>query len=463
MQAPFKTSLFIFRRDLRLDDNTALIAACEQSDKVLPCFIFDEQQVTQKNAYRSMNAILFMIQSLKDLAQQFEKRNGKLYLFYGKTIDIIEKLITTAHINAVFTNKDYTPFSQERDKKIEDLCNKNGVEFVSYADILLNEPADVRSLKETPYFIFTPFFKRACLIEVRKPIAFDMNNFFGKPIAFAAKNEVYTQVLDGYQNDRLPTQGGTTHGVAILNELPAFKNYQNERNYPSMHTTKMGAHLKFGTISIRLAYYAIKKTLGLAHPLIRQIYWRDFLTHTAYHIPSMFGHALQEKYDNLTWQNDPDLFKKWCTGTTGFPIVDAGMRQMNTIGFMHNRVRMIVASFLVKDLHIDWRAGEQYFAQQLTDYDPSVNNGNWQWSASTGIDAQPYFRIFNPWLQQKKFDSECLYIKEWIPEFKNVSPKIIHNWYKSTSPKIDRYPRPCVDHNKESQLAKMQFKMQSKK
>ena len=193
-------------------------------------------------------------------------------------------------------------------------------------------------------------------------------------------------------------------------------------------------------------------------PLIKQLYWRDFFTQVAYHSPFVFGQPFHEKYSKLPWSNSEKAFTAWCTGTTGFPIVDAGMRELNATGFMHNRVRMIVASFLTKDLHIDWRKGERYFAQQLVDYDPAVNNGNWQWCASTGCDAQPYFRIFNPWLQQKKFDPQCIYIKKWVPELQKILPLTIHTWYKEDSPPIKNYPRPMVDHGVESKKAKELYK-----
>jgi deoxyribodipyrimidine photo-lyase len=197
------------------------------------------------------------------------------------------------------------------------------------------------------------------------------------------------------------------------------------------------------------------EALGSEHALLRQFYWRDFFTHIGFHFPQVFGHAFHQRYDNIQWRNDKDEFQAWAEGRTGFPIVDAGMRQLNQTGCMHNRVRMIVASFLVKDLLINWRWGERYFAQHLLDYDPCVNNGNWQWAASTGCDAQPYFRIFNPWLQQKKFDAECVYIKRWLPELQKYSPAIIHNWFQK--PLAGNYPPPMIDHAVRTQQAKLLF------
>jgi deoxyribodipyrimidine photo-lyase len=207
---------------------------------------------------------------------------------------------------------------------------------------------------------------------------------------------------------------------------------------------------------VREAYYAIVDALGSEHPLLRQLYWRDFFTHIAYHFPQVFGRAFIDKFAHLVWDNNREYFQAWAEGKTGFPIVDAGMRELNETGFMHNRVRMIVASFLVKDLHVSWRWGERYFAQHLIDYDPCVNNGNWQWAASTGCDAQPYFRIFNPWLQQQKFDADCQYIYHWLPELKGFSTKTIHQWDKKHQP--CEYPAPIIAHAYESQLSKARYK-----
>jgi deoxyribodipyrimidine photo-lyase len=221
-------------------------------------------------------------------------------------------------------------------------------------------------------------------------------------------------------------------------------------------TSQLSAHLKFGTISVREVFYTIAQTLDLEHPLTRQLYWRDFLTHIGFHFPRVFGHAFIEKFDSIPWEKDLQKFQAWAEGKTGFPIVDAGMRELNETGFMHNRVRMIVASFLTKDLRISWRWGERYFAQHLVDYDPCLNNGNWQWAASTGCDAQPYFRIFNPWLQQQKFDENCNYIYRHIPELRAVPAKILHEWHKKHYGHF--YPKPIVEHSEESKLTKALFK-----
>ncbi|MGE0009766.1 MAG: deoxyribodipyrimidine photo-lyase [Candidatus Babeliales bacterium] len=456
---PYQKSLFIFRRDLRLFDNTALIKALEESALVIPCFIFDPRQVTDANAFKSTNALEFMIESLKDLHDQLTKHGGKLYLFYGDPAELIKKLITQEEIDAVYVNKDYTPFSIGRDDSIKKVCTHYDVAFDSCKDALLTEPYEVLTLGNVPYSVFTPFFKTASKITVAHPKTFPkISSFYKKPIKFAQSSTIFKKIVP-QKNQNLWVQGGTSNGKKILRNLKKFKNYAKERDYPALDaTTHLSAHNKFGTISIRQVYHAIADQLGKNHPLITQLYWRDFFTHVGYHSPFVFGAPFKQKYEKLTWNTNKTIFERWCTGTTGFPIVDAGMRQLNATGFMHNRVRMIVGSFLVKDLFINWLWGEKYFAQQLVDYDPAVNNGNWQWVASTGCDSQPYFRIFNPWLQQKKFDADCIYIKQWIPELNKISSQAIHRWYSKHQEYDTEYPKPMVDHAAQSTMVKAFYK-----
>jgi deoxyribodipyrimidine photo-lyase len=308
-----------------------------------------------------------------------------------------------------------------------------------------------------PYLVFTVFYNKSKQNPIQKPHTARVHNFFHGTIKCSETENIYHKILADH-NKNIAVNGGHENALKILHNLPDLKDYADTRDIPWLDTSHLSAHLKFGTISVREVYYAIVEKLGAQHPLLRQLYWRDFFTHIAFHFPTVFGHAFNKKYDSLQWNYNTKFFNAWCNGTTGFPIVDAGMRQLNTTGFMHNRVRMIVASFLTKDLHISWLKGEKYFAQNLVDYDPAVNNGNWQWCASTGCDAQPYFRIFNPWLQQKKFDPDCMYIKKWVPELKNEKPSVIHSWFKDKSPIIRDYPRPIVDHGKESKHGKMMYK-----
>lgn len=452
-----KKSLFIFRRDLRLYDNIGLISGLHESKKIIPAFIFDPEQITSKNKFKSNNALQFMLDSLLNLETQLKKINAKLYIFYGKPEAVIKNLIEKDGIDAVFVNEDYTPYSKARDSKIKKVCDKLNISFKSYQDLLLTPTDKVLKKDGRPYTIFTPFFKKSILNIVPKPIKLNRANFYTEQIESTEKLELIIKKLAPKKNSST-FSGGRISALKIFKNIKNFKNYTTEHNIPGLNaTTKLSAHNKFGTVSIREVYYEIVEKLGKNHPLIRQLYWRDFFTHIAYHFPRIFGQEFNQKYKNIKWDYYAEKFHSWCTGKTGFPIVDAGMRELNKTGFMQNRVRMITASFLTKDLHIDWRLGERYFATKLVDYDPAVNNGNWQWVASTGCDAQPYFRIFNPWIQQKKFDPECIYIKKWIPELKNLEPKEIHKLFKPNK-FIKNYPKPVVNHDTESKIAILRFR-----
>lgn len=457
MLKKYKKSLFIFRRDLRLNDNLGLIQALKNSETVIPCFIFDPVQLSKTNEYKSNNALQFMIESLHDLDAALKKHSHGLYFFHGSPDTVVDHIIKTEQVDAIFLNKDYTPYSKHRDELIKKVCQKREIQLHDYHDLLLNAPEDVLKKDGTPYAVFTAFFKKASLNHVAQPEKNNLHNYYAKPIKIA-KGISLCKDLAPAKNENIFVHGGRDEALKILKHLDRYKDYDKERDFPYVQrTTGLSAHLKFGTCSVREAYAAIRTRLGVGHPLCKQLYWRDFFTHIAHHFPHVFGNPYVAKFKKLPWKNDPDAFQAWCDGTTGFPIVDAGMRQLNTTGFMHNRVRMIVASFLTKDLHIDWRWGEKYFATQLVDYDPSVNNGNWQWAASTGCDAQPYFRIFNPWLQQKKFDADCMYIKQWVPELKTFSAKQIHALAKP-GVQLPGYPAKIVDHSKESALAKKVYR-----
>lgn len=456
-----KKAIFIFRRDLRLHDNTALIQALNNAKMVIPCFVFDPRQIGKENAYASNNCIQFMIESLQDLEIQLHKKKAKLYLFYGESEKIIEKIIKQEKADAVYVNRDYTPFSIQRDAALEKIAEKNNAIFFSCDDLLLNKPENIATTTGKPYSVFTAFYKRSKQEPIFKPIDCVHKNFYSDPIKGEESDKIFKKILKS-ENKLIHVRGGRANALNLLKNLKSLNDYKKTRDYPAMRTSNLSAHHKFGTISIRESFFAIRQTLGNNHLLLQQLYWRDFFTYVAFYSPFVFGLPFHEKYTKLPWNKSTKDFKAWCEGKTGFPIVDAGMRQLNETGYMHNRVRMIVASFLTKDLHINWLWGEKYFAQQLVDYDPCVNNGNWQWAASTGCDAQPYFRIFNPWLQQKKFDNECEYIKRWVPELKTTDPKIIHTWYKQNSPAIKNYPRPMVDHKIESKKAKEAYKKASR-
>jgi len=447
----FDTALFIFRRDLRLIDNTALNAALQQSQQVIACFIFDPRQIEQ-HSYQSKPALHFLLQSLQDLQQQFDAIGTKLTLLHGLPHEIVKQLQVKHKVQAVFFNRDYTPFSLQRDREIAAICENLHLKLCVSGDALLNEPEQALKADGSAYKVFTAFYNNARQIFVAKPCELTKGQFLNLDSTVTLND---FSEIDIFQNTLI--QGGRNAALQQLANLKRCTDYEKTRDIPALQSTsQLSAHLKFGTISVREVFTAITQRLGFEHPLLRQLYWRDFLTHIAFHFPHVFGHAFIEKFDKIPWENDLQKFQAWVDGNTGFPIVDAGMRELNATGFMHNRVRMIVASFLTKDLRISWRWGERYFAQHLVDYDSCLNNGNWQWSASTGCDAQPYFRIFNPWLQQQKFDSDCAYIYRWIPELRAVPAKILHQWDKKHYGNF--YPAPMIDHSQESQLTKALFK-----
>ena len=452
---PFTLSIHIFRRDLRLEDNTALIAALSQSEKVLPVFIFDERQLS--NPFKGNKSFEFMLNSLSELNSALKEKGSQLYFFKGIAHEVINEILSTLKIDAVFVNRDYTPFSHERDDQIAQVCQQHGVNFSVFADALLSEPEQVHKSDGLPYTIFTPYMKRARLIEIPLPASNGFSNYFSEEINTPSRFHSPQQLLEK-NNPNLLLKGGRNEGLKTLENIHSLYNYNEDRNLPAIKgTSLLSAHHKFGTISIRESYQKIESEFGKEHTLVNQLYWRDFFTHIVFHFPKVLGNAFRDKYNHIQWENNQAKFERWCNGQTGFPIVDAGMRELTTTGFMHNRVRMIVASFLTKDLHIDWRWGERFFAHHLIDYDPAVNNGNWQWAASTGCDAQPYFRIFNPWSQQLKFDPQCVYIKKWIPELSEFTAKEIHNLQNQTS-SLKIYSVPMVDHKSAAQRAKQLFK-----
>jgi deoxyribodipyrimidine photo-lyase len=339
------TSLFIFRRDLRLHDNTGLNEALRLSEKVIPCFIFDPRQI-EPHPYQSKPGLRFMLQSIDDLERQLKAAVGKLALYHAAPQEVITQLFVQQQIEAVFINRDYTPFSRLRDAEIADVCSQLGIALYVLPDALLTEPELAVKSDRTPYKVFTAFYNHARLFPVAVPQALEKWSFSTKATQFTAD-----QLTLSCDETMAVMPGGRQQALAILDRIASYKDYEQSRNYPFQNaTSRLSAHIKFGTCSIREVYYAIVEQLGSEHPLLRQLYWRDFFTHIAYHFPRVFGHAFIEKLENLEWDNKSDYFQAWCEGKTGFPIVDAGMLELNTTGFMHNRVRMITASFLVKDL-----------------------------------------------------------------------------------------------------------------
>ena len=452
-------SLFIFRRDLRIDDNTGLILALKESKKVIPLFIFTPMQVSDSNKYKSSNAIQFMVESLYDLNKQIKNINNKcrLWVAYGDEIEIIKKIYDKINFDAIYINEDYTPYSKIRDDRIKKFSKKEDIELIVTSDILLNDTLEIYAKNGNSYYMFTPFYNQSLKISVRKPVT-NKNKNYQKLISEFLKWKIetvdkYLLSKDFYQiNDHLAVEGGRVNGLYILGKMDKFKKYKTTKILPSFSTTMLSAHNKFGTVSIREIYQEFKK--DKSGELVKNLYWRDFYYYASIHFDKKFYQhqhitkSLKEGEEiEIKWDNDKTYFKKWRKGETGFPFVDAAMRELNKTGFMHNRGRLIVSHFLVKDLLVDWKYGERYFSKMLVDIDRAQNTGNWNWSASFGFDNSPFLRIFNPWSQSKKYDPECKYIKKWIPELKDVNNNDIHNWYKSfiKYPDTD-YPVPIVDH-----------------
>jgi deoxyribodipyrimidine photo-lyase len=448
-----KLSIFIFTRDLRLYDNTSLLEALKNSDFVIPIFIFNPNQITDKNKYKSNNCIQFMCECLDELDEELRKYKSKLYFFNDYHEKVIEYLIKHNNdIDSVYINMDYTQFAKTRDEKIKKVCDKYKINFYSFEDYLLTSKDKIVNSSGNCYVKFTPFYEKAKNEEVQRPKTSKLKNYINSKFKF--KNE-YTKDYHNFyeENNNISVRGGRNNALQILKNIKEFDSYNEDRDYPSKNkTTKLSAYLKFNVVSIREVYDIFTKKLKKTNKLITQLYWREFYMILLYHYPDNLGNSMREKYDKIKWDNNKKLFKLWCEGKTGFPIIDAGMRELNTTGFMHNRCRMITSSFLIKILQIDWRWGEKYFAQNLVDYDPANNNGGWQWGAGSGSDSQPYFRIFNPMRQIDKFDKDCEYIKKWVPELVDLSSKEIKKWdeiYKEH--KNIKYSDPIVDYAERKQ------------
>jgi deoxyribodipyrimidine photo-lyase len=464
-----KINIFIFRRDLRLPDNTSLINMLRELDEeVTPVFIFTPEQINpKKNKYFSHPSVQFMIESLHELSDEIKEKGGKLYFFYGDNIKVIKSIAKIATIQSIGYNIDYTPYAKQRDKMIVDYCNDHNIIPITKEDYALYNVMDGTTNKAdgTPYLVYTPFLNHVTKLKVREVDRF--HNFKFKKIKELEQSKYYVdeKTIDSYYTPlKTPNvQGGRSEGLKILANIQKFNDYTKCRNDMTYKTTFLGASLHFNTLSIREVYSKILDKLGKSSGLIRELVFRDFYMNITHNFPRILegqinknkkNKSYKEEYDKINWSYNMNRFKRWTEGMTGFPIVDACMRQLNSTGFMHNRGRMIVASFLTKDLHIDWKLGEQYFATKLIDYDAINNSNGWQWSAGCGTDAQPWFRIFNPWTQQKDYDEDCRYIKLWVEELKDVPNKDIHRWYDDKISKLwiekgIEYPIPMVDHDEE--------------
>lgn len=406
-----RIAVFWFRRDLRLEDNKALFKALTSGLKVLPVFIFDIEILAEfpKNNAR----VEFMYQTLHQLNNELKKQNSSLLVKKGNPIEVWEKLISEFNIKEVYFNNDYEPYTISRDIKIENLCISKGVSCFKFKDHVIFDENEILKNDGKPYIVFTPYrnkwLKRLNHISL---IFFHSELFVSGFLRSSFKFPTLEEIGFKKGNIELPS----------LN-LEAINSYSICRDIPSIQTSKVSVFLRYGLISIRkLVTLASKKNTTYLNELI----WREFFIQILYHFPKVINENFKSKYNFIPWRNNEEEFKLWCKGKTGYPIVDAGIQELNKTGYMHNRVRMVVASFLTKHLLIDWRWGEAFFAEKLLDFDLALNNGNWQWVAGTGCNSSPYFRVFNPTTQQQKFDSNFEYIKKWNPNYNNI-PEIVEH------------------------------------
>lgn len=441
-----KNGLFIFHRDLRIIDNIGLIQASKACDHLYCCFIFTPDQVGKSNAYRSQNAIDFMIESLEELSGDL---GNKLLVFYGSQMSVLSKIVPDLQIDGIYFNRDYSPYAVARDEETVEFCHKKSIACEMFADYYLFEPGTVHTGSGGYYKKFTPFYDAVVHRKVDKPIRRKLTN-----IAANSNRSLTELSLDTMRkrftktNPNVLVHGGRTNGLNLLKQaIQKQSHYDDQRDHFIYSTSFLSAAIKFGCVSIREVYHGfLEKKM---HGIIRELIWREFFAHVLYAYPEVLIGSYQPKYKHLNWRTSAVDLDKWKRGDTGFPIVDACMRQMNATGYMHNRGRMVVASFLIKVLLLDWRLGEQYFAQCLTDYDPASNNGNWQGISGTGVDMKPYFRDMNPWIQSAKYDKDAEFIRKWVPELESVSAKDIHRWnvvYLEQQKKDIHYPGPMVDY-----------------
>lgn len=437
--------LFIFRRDLRIVDNIALAAMERECSKIYTIFVFTREQVTSANKFKSDTCVRFMIESLQDLSEKIADKGGELGVFFHTNVGIIGELIRDAGVKVVGYNTDITPYARERDAEIAKLCEKAGVKVVTGADYYLNQPGTIVNGSGAAYQKFTPYYVAASRLRVSAPSSAKITKMARLPLSIKNKATL-TEAAHKFVITPCPSpavRGGRDAGLAQM-RLAATNvaRYAATRDDLSKPTSRLSAYLKFGCVSVREVYAAFKTKRDFT----RQLYWRDFYANIMFAYPHVLARPLKAQYSGIKWQQNQSWFKQWCDGRTGFPIVDAGMRELNATGFCHNRARLVVMSFLVKVMLIDYRLGEKYFATKLIDYDPSSNNGNTQWVMGGGADSMPYFRIFNPWEQARKHDSNCAYVKKWVPELRNVPPADILAWDKAYA-KYARvgYPAPVLE------------------
>lgn len=422
-------NIFWFRRDLRIEDNTGLYEALNSDEKVLPIFIFDKNILDELP--KSDARVTFIYELLSDLNKAFKSHNSSLAVFYDTPENVFKKLISENKIKAVYTNHDYEPYALKRDKAILQLFKDNNIVFEHFKDQVIFEKNEVVKDDGTPYVVYTPFMKKW-------KEKFTQNHVR----QHHPENKLDNLISHSYPFLELKDIGFSKSDIKVkpYNTAPCLiDNYEDTRNIPSIEGTSfLSPHLRFGSVSVR---QLVKKALESKNQtFLNELIWREFFMQILWHFPETVSKSFRPKYDNIKWRNNETEFKAWCEGKTGYAMVDAGMRELNNTGYMHNRVRMVVASFLCKHLLIDWRWGEAYFAEKLLDYEQSSNVGNWQWAAGSGVDAAPYFRVFNPIEQAKKFDPDLKYIKKWVPEYQEINY------------------RPIVDHKEARERALKVYK-----
>jgi deoxyribodipyrimidine photo-lyase len=418
-----KQSIFIcwFRRDLRLHDNAALYHALKDKFPVIPIFIFD-RAILDKLEDKADRRVEFIHQAVSNMQQQLLQMGSSIEVYYGYPENIFQQLLQKYDVKNIYTNHDYEPYAQERDAAINKMLMKSGVSMHTFKDQVIFEKQEVVKDDGKPYTVFTPYSKRW-----KAKLNADDLKSYPTEAYFSKFYKQAPQPIPSLEQMGFQSTGESFPSTEVQNEL--IKKYKEQRDIPSIRgTSRLSVHLRFGTISIRELALSTK---DLNETFLNELIWRDFYHMIVWNFPQVGkGKAFKPEYDFIQWRNNEKEFEAWCNGQTGYPIVDAGMRELNSTGFMHNRVRMIVASFLCKHLLIDWRWGEAYFAKKLLDFDLAANNGGWQWAAGSGCDAALYFRIFNPYLQTQKFDSELKYIRKWVPEFEGfdyVKPIVEHD------------------------------------
>ena len=423
-----KVAFFWFRRDLRLEDNIGLYHALSSNYSVIPLFIFDADIL--EKLPKDDARVTFIHQTLSQINTKLKESKSSLLIKHGKPLEVWKSLFKDFQIEKVFFNHDYEPYALERDKQVTEMLNNNGVEVASFKDQVIFEKNEVLKNDGDPYTVYTPY-KNKWLD------TFKLEEHTRSYNSCSLLNNLYKK---GFEFLELEDLGFTESRIKVEPyDLSVLSNYQKTRDYPSIDgTSKLSPYLRFGLLSIR---QLVKKAHNENPVFLSELIWREFFMQILFHFPKVVTNSFRKKYDNIKWRNNKEEFEKWCKGITGYPMVDAGMRELNETGYMHNRVRMIVASFLCKHLLIDWRWGEAYFAEKLLDYELASNNGNWQWAAGTGCDAAPYFRIFNPTTQIKKFDKNLKYINKWVPDLNDLT-----------------YPDKIVDHKQARERALEAYK-----